>query len=145
MFAALLAVVLFAGVSVRASEIDNRGGSSASGKISDASITAQVKRALLTHSSTSAVKTKISTKNGVVTLNGIAKNDAEKALVNKLACDVTGVVSVLNQMTVADKSGKGIDKKVGKSDKGCEVCGDLKDAMKCPLKNGSVAHNPPGE
>jgi osmotically-inducible protein OsmY len=69
-------------------------------KIDDASITAQVKMSLLSHRSTSAVKTKVETTDGVVTLNGIAKNTAEKALVTKLATDVYGVSRVVNNMTI---------------------------------------------
>ena len=69
-------------------------------KIDDASITAQVKSSLLSHHSTSALKTSVSTTDGVVTLSGIAKNDAEKSLVTKLATDINGVTSVINNMTV---------------------------------------------
>lgn len=69
-------------------------------KIDDASVTAQVKTALLTHRSTSAVTTKVTTRNGEVILTGIAKNDAEKSLVSKLVADIQGVTSVDNQMTV---------------------------------------------
>ena len=65
-------------------------------KIDDASITAQVKAALLSHRSTSALKTSVSTTDGVVTVGGIAKNDAEKSLVTKLATDINGVVSVID-------------------------------------------------
>ncbi len=70
-------------------------------KIDDASITAQVKSALMSHRSTSALKTKVETTDGVVTLSGIAKNDAEKTLVTKLVTDITGVTSVINNMTIA--------------------------------------------
>lgn len=69
-------------------------------KLDDASITAQVKTALLTHRSTSSLKTKVATLEGVVTLTGIAKNAAEKSLVTKLVEDIVGVVSIKNQMTV---------------------------------------------
>ena len=69
-------------------------------KIDDASITAQVKSTLLSHRSTSAIKTKVSTTDGVVTISGIAKNAAEKSLVTKLASDIHGVVSVNNNMTI---------------------------------------------
>jgi osmotically-inducible protein OsmY len=69
-------------------------------KIDDASITTQVKFALLNHKSTSALKTKISTKDGVVRITGDAANDAEKSLVTKLATDVRGTKSVNNEMTV---------------------------------------------
>jgi len=68
--------------------------------IDDASITAQVKASLLSHHSTSALKTGVETTAGVVTLSGLAKNAAEKSLVTKLAEDVNGVISVINNMTV---------------------------------------------
>ena len=70
-------------------------------KIDDASITAQVKSSLLSHRSTSALHTSVSTSDGVVTLGGIAKNAAEKTLVTKLATDINGVNSVINNMTIA--------------------------------------------
>ncbi|MGB7748717.1 MAG: BON domain-containing protein [Verrucomicrobiia bacterium] len=70
-------------------------------KIDDASITAQVKSSLLSHHSTSALKTSVSTTDGVVTLGGIAKNAAEKSLVTKLVTDINGVNSVINNMTIA--------------------------------------------
>lgn len=70
-------------------------------KIDDASITAQVKSSLLSHHSTSALHTGVTTTDGVVTLSGVAKNDAEKSLVTKLVTDINGVTSVINNMTVA--------------------------------------------
>jgi osmotically-inducible protein OsmY len=70
-------------------------------KVDDASITAEVKSALFSHSSTSAIHTGVTTTDGVVTLTGIAKNDAEKSLVTKIATDINGVTSVINNMTVA--------------------------------------------
>ena len=68
--------------------------------IDDASITAQVHLALLTHRSTSALKTTVSTRDGIVTLGGLAKNAAEKSLVTKLVTDINGVKSVINNMIV---------------------------------------------
>jgi osmotically-inducible protein OsmY len=69
------------------------------GRIDDASITAQVKMALLFHRSTSALSTKVETSDGVVTLYGKARNTAEKDLVNKLVTDIHGVRSINNRMT----------------------------------------------
>jgi hyperosmotically inducible periplasmic protein len=69
-------------------------------KIDDASITAEVKSALMSHRSTSALKTKVQTTEGVVTLTGVAKNAAEKSLVTKLATDIDGVNSVINNMII---------------------------------------------
>ena len=70
-------------------------------KIDDASITAQVKSSLMSHRSTSAMKTKVETTDGIVTLSGTAKNAAEKTLVTKLVTDIDGVNSVVNNMTIA--------------------------------------------
>jgi len=69
-------------------------------KIDDASITAQVKSSLMSHRSTSALKTKVQTTDGVVTVSGVAKNAAEKTLVTKLVTDIDGVISVVNNMTI---------------------------------------------
>jgi hyperosmotically inducible protein len=69
-------------------------------KIDDASITAQVKMSLLYHRSTSALNTKVETKDGVVTLSGKAGNEAEKNLATKLAKDVNGVKDVNNLMAI---------------------------------------------
>jgi osmotically-inducible protein OsmY len=69
-------------------------------KIDDSSITAQVKMTLLYHRSTSAIKTQVETKRGVVTLTGKANNLAEFNLATKLASDVNGVKSVKNLMSV---------------------------------------------
>jgi osmotically-inducible protein OsmY len=69
-------------------------------KIDDASITSQVKFALLSHKGTSAVKTQVKTTDGTINITGEAASEAEKSLVSKLARDVRGVVSVNNSMTV---------------------------------------------
>lgn len=71
-------------------------------KMDDASISAQVQTALLTHRSTSSITTKVITREGEVTLTGIAKNAAEKSLVTKLVTDIQGVSGVNNEMTVED-------------------------------------------
>jgi osmotically-inducible protein OsmY len=69
-------------------------------KIDDASITAQVKASLMSHRSTSALKTRVETTDGVVTVSGTARNAAEKSLVTKLVTDIDGVISVVNNMTI---------------------------------------------
>ena len=79
--------------------LDTRGETTGE-KIDDASITAQVKGSLLSHRSTSMLKTKVTTNDGVVTVSGTASNEAEKALVTKLATDINGVQSVVNSMTI---------------------------------------------
>jgi osmotically-inducible protein OsmY len=79
---------------------DKPKGETMGDKIDDASITSQVKFALLSHKSTSALKTHITTTDGVVAITGEAGSDAEKSLVTKLAQDVRGTKSVTNNMTV---------------------------------------------
>jgi osmotically-inducible protein OsmY len=46
------------------------------------------------------LKTKVTTKNGVVMISGVADSDAEKDLVTKLASGIRGVQSVDNDMSV---------------------------------------------
>jgi osmotically-inducible protein OsmY len=72
------------------------------GKIDDASITAQVRMALLFHRSTSVVNTKVDTDDGVVTLRGMARNVAERDLVSRLVSDIKGVKSVKNEMGIGE-------------------------------------------
>jgi osmotically-inducible protein OsmY len=74
--------------------------STAGEKIDDASITAEAKASLLAHRSTSAIRTKIVTADGVVTVSGPAKNEAEKSLVTKLISDINGVTNVINNMII---------------------------------------------
>ncbi|HAL91653.1 MAG TPA: transport-associated protein [Verrucomicrobia bacterium] len=71
-------------------------------KLDDMSIAAQVKTALLTHRSTSAIQTKVASRDGEVTLTGVAQSEAEKALAGKLVADIHGVTSVKNEMTVEE-------------------------------------------
>jgi len=75
--------------------------------IDDASITAQVRLALLSHRSTSSSNTTVGTAEGVVTVGGVAGNLAEKTLVSKLAADIIGVKSVVNNMTIVPALSQG--------------------------------------
>lgn len=68
--------------------------------IDDASITAQVKMALLFHRSTSVTKMNVATKDRVVTISGEVENSAVKDLVIKLVKDIKGVESVNNNITI---------------------------------------------
>ena len=68
--------------------------------VDDVSISALVKTTLLYHRSTSALKTTVQTKDGVVQLGGKAKTAAEKDLAGKYASDVNGVQKVINNITV---------------------------------------------
>jgi len=81
-------------------EAVNKSDESKDNKIDDASITAQVKMAFLTHHSTSAFKTGVETTNGVVTLSGDATSGAGKDMATKVASDINGVTNVVNNMTI---------------------------------------------
>jgi len=72
----------------------------ASESIDDASITAQVKSTLTLRRSISSLKIRVATREGVVTLTGIARNEAEKGLVGKLVDDIYGVSKVINNITI---------------------------------------------
>jgi len=71
-------------------------------KIDDASITAQVKIALLFHHSTSILKTGVETMDGIVTLSGKTSTAAGKDMAGKVASDVNGVTKVINNMTIVE-------------------------------------------
>lgn len=64
----------------------------------------KIQTALLFHSNVSASKTEVSVKNGVVTLKGKAKSQAQKELTTEYAKDVEGVKEVKNEMIIAKPS-----------------------------------------
>jgi len=68
-------------------------------ELSDAWITSKVKTMFLFHRNVSAM-TEVSTKDGIVTLQGRAANEAQKELTTEYAKDVEGVKGVNNEMTV---------------------------------------------
>lgn len=68
--------------------------------VDDAAITARVKAALLAHRSTSALNTDVHTVDGVVTVAGRARSDAERELVERLVRKIEGVRRVDNKITV---------------------------------------------
>jgi osmotically-inducible protein OsmY len=68
-------------------------------EMSDAWITSKVKTMFLFHRNVSAM-TEVNTKDGIVTLQGKAANEAQKELTTEYAKDVEGVKGVNNEMTV---------------------------------------------
>jgi len=69
-------------------------------KVDDASITAQIKTTLLFRKATHSLATRVKTREGVVTLHGEARDEAERTLVTRIAHDVHGVKHVDNHMTI---------------------------------------------
>jgi osmotically-inducible protein OsmY len=69
-------------------------------QIDDASITAQIKMALLFNRATSALKTRVRTENGVVTLTGRVGSKAERELVTRIAKNVEGIRAVRNKLAI---------------------------------------------
>lgn len=75
-------------------------------KSSDAWLITKVKSTLLFHRSVSAAKTEVDAKAGIVTLRGVAANEAQKELTTEYARDVEGVKDVINEMTVSNAAKK---------------------------------------
>jgi hyperosmotically inducible protein len=69
---------------------------------SDTWISMKVKSALLYRRNVSGTKTEVFVKHGVVTLKGIAANQAQKDLTAEYARDIEGVKSVQNEIVVSD-------------------------------------------
>lgn len=80
---------------------------------SDVEITRKIRKAIVDDSalSTYAHNVKIVTAHGKVTLKGPVRSDSEKTAVEVKARDVVGATNVINQITIAPKSG---DKKSAK-------------------------------
>lgn len=70
-------------------------------RIDDASVTAQVKLAFISHRSTATLRAGVRTVDGIVTLSGLATNAAEKALATKVGTDINGVRCFVNNMIIA--------------------------------------------
>lgn len=71
-------------------------------KVDDASVTALVKASQFAHLSTSTITTKVATKEGVVTISGVAKSAEERKHITKLATGIRGVEKVVNEMTIKE-------------------------------------------
>jgi osmotically-inducible protein OsmY len=68
--------------------------------MSDTAITASVKTDFIKDPDLSVLKIDVDTKDGVVTLNGLAGNEAAKQRAEKMASSVKGVKEVRNFLTV---------------------------------------------
>ncbi|GGI15774.1 MAG: BON domain-containing protein [Oxalicibacterium faecigallinarum] len=69
--------------------------------VDDAMLTTKVKTALLADSDVKGLAINVDTSQGVVSLNGEVKNQAQVDRAAKLAGEVEGVKSVLNNLTIA--------------------------------------------
>lgn len=77
---------------------------SATERVDDAAITAQVKTRLLANEVTRSININVDTKAGIVTLRGTAPNEAAKAKAEEVAHAVKGVQAVANALIVGDSS-----------------------------------------
>jgi hyperosmotically inducible protein len=66
----------------------------------DAAVTAKVKTALLADADVKGLQIDVDTRNGVVTLNGTADNQANMTKAQTIARNIDGVKSVENKLTV---------------------------------------------
>jgi osmotically-inducible protein OsmY len=75
-------------------------GRDARAALSDAAITASIKTDILKDPDLSVLKIDVDTRGGVVTLNGLAANDAARERATKIAQGTKGVREVRNHLTV---------------------------------------------
>jgi osmotically-inducible protein OsmY len=89
----------------------------------DSWITTKVKTTLAGHRSVSAINTHVETNDGVVTLTGTARSDAERELAERYARDIEGVKDVRNEIKVSEKT----DRASGSADRMSESNKEDKD------------------
>ncbi|HBG29480.1 MAG TPA: hypothetical protein DDW98_02440 [Gammaproteobacteria bacterium] len=77
---------------------------SATERVDDAAITAQVKTRLLANEVTRSININVDTKAGVVTLRGTAPNETAKEKAEEVAHGVEGVQAVANALIIGDSS-----------------------------------------
>lgn len=70
------------------------------GRLGDAAITASIKADYLKDPDLSVLKIDVDTRDGVVTLNGLAENDAARQRAERLAQGIKGVKEVRNYLVV---------------------------------------------
>lgn len=76
------------------------GGQMTGSVVDDTVITTKVKTALLADSDVKGLDVNVDTSQGVVTLNGAVNNQTQIDRAGKLATDVAGVKSVINNLTI---------------------------------------------
>jgi hyperosmotically inducible periplasmic protein len=79
----------------------------------DSWITTKVKSELAAHKDVSAIHTKVTTDDGIVTLTGNAKSTEEKELTGQYASEVEGVKKVDNRLVVINRKGESRMEKEG--------------------------------
>ncbi|MDA8520822.1 BON domain-containing protein [Acidovorax sp. NCPPB 4044] len=84
-----------------ASQASRQAAARAAEVMDDAGITAKVTAGLAQDAELSAIKIDVDTRNGIVTLSGPVKNDVARERASRIAENVKGVNSVVNQLTVA--------------------------------------------
>ena len=88
-------------VAMNNAAVDMKEKSAEAGKgLDDAGITASIKTDILKDPDLSVLKIDVDTKDGVVTLNGMAETEAGKTRVENVASNVKGVKEVRNFLTV---------------------------------------------
>jgi hyperosmotically inducible periplasmic protein len=75
-------------------------GAAATSKVDDAAITTKVNAGLAADKDLSAIKIDVDTKDGVVTLTGLAPSASARERATEIARNIKGVSTVNNQLTV---------------------------------------------
>ena len=86
--------------SEEARETVSNGDRKFSAQVEDATLTAEVKTKLLTNGETDGLAINVDTTGRMVTLTGIVKSSAEKALAGQIAKNVDGVTKVNNKLEI---------------------------------------------
>ncbi len=98
--AALLVSALMVGVTGCASDSNTRGVDSTGAVASDSWITTKVKSDLAVEKDVTSTSIHVKTYNGVVTLSGYTKSQAESDRVIAVTSKIDGVKSVVNNMEI---------------------------------------------
>jgi osmotically-inducible protein OsmY len=111
---------------------------------SDAWIGMKVKAALLYRRNVSGTKTEVYVKDGMVTLKGVAANQAQKDLTAEYAKDIDGVKSVQNEIVVSqslETPGETMGEKIDDASITAQVKGSLLSHRSTSMINTKVTTN----
>ena len=100
-FIALVMSVFVVGITGCATDSDTRGVDQTGAVASDSWITSKIKGDLAVEKDVSATTISVKTVEGVVTLSGKAKSQAEADRAAQIASQIEGVKSVVNQIQVS--------------------------------------------
>jgi hyperosmotically inducible periplasmic protein len=124
--------------------VDNRIEVKGPAESSDTWVSMKVKAALLYRRNVSGTKTEVYVKDGIVTLKGVAANQAQKELTAEYAKDIVGVKSVQNEIIVSkslETPGETLGEKIDDASITAQVKGSLLSHRSTSMLNTKVTTN----